>query len=42
MRERGLVTATEYHKRFDDRSLIARHRYRTFSEADRGYEEWIT
>ena len=27
-RERGLVVAIEYHKRFDDRSLMARRRYR--------------
>src|SRR5262249_41474662 len=27
-RERGLVVGVEYHKRFDDRSLLARRRYR--------------
>jgi D-galacturonate reductase len=27
-RRRGLLVATEYHKRFDDRSLMARRRYR--------------
>ncbi|MGH9632890.1 MAG: Gfo/Idh/MocA family protein, partial [Bryobacteraceae bacterium] len=27
--ERGLVVGVEYHKRFDDRSLIARRRYRS-------------
>jgi predicted dehydrogenase len=27
-RERGLLVAVEYHKRFDDRSLMARQRYR--------------
>ncbi len=27
-RERGLVVGVEYHKRFDDRSLMARRRYR--------------
>ena len=27
-RERGLLVGVEYHKRFDDRSLIARRRYR--------------
>jgi D-galacturonate reductase len=27
-RDRGLVVAIEYHKRFDDRSLMARRRYR--------------
>jgi predicted dehydrogenase len=27
-RERGLLVGVEYHKRFDDRSLLARRRYR--------------
>jgi len=45
-RERGLVVAIEYHKRFDDRSLMARRRYREgmFGEFRLGaaalFEKW--
>lgn len=45
-RERGLMVAVEYHKRFDDRSHIARQRYRSgqFGEFRLGtaslFEKW--
>lgn len=45
-RERGLLVATEYHKRFDDRSHMARQRYRAglFGEFKLGtaslFEKW--
>jgi D-galacturonate reductase len=45
-RARGLVVATEYHKRFDDRSLMARRKYRegAFGEFRLGsaclFEKW--
>jgi D-galacturonate reductase len=45
-RGRGLLVATEYHKRFDDRSHMARQRYRTgqFGEFKLGtaslFEKW--
>ncbi len=46
-RSRGLLVATEYHKRFDDRSLMARRRYRDglFGEFKLGtaclFEKWF-
>ena len=45
-RERGLMVGIEYHKRFDDRSLMARQRYRAGCLANSGsarptlFEKW--